>query len=234
MLSAIIEVMLWLAIFRTLPSPQLGGYGIEHYLSYAICATFVSRICSNWSYEFRMIEEIETGGINATLSRPVTFFESYLSQFLGYKFMTALLSWWVPFLVVSVFALPINWLKIPQVILTLSLYLVLLHLISFSVATLAFHLTRVGSFTVAKNLGFWVLSGELIPLDLIPEPYRHYFVAAPFANAVYIPVGLLTGRVTDEIWLRGIYSILAGYVVFGLIAHHAWKKGIARYAGTGA
>lgn len=234
LLSAAIEVLLWFAIFRTISSDHLGGYNLNHYLSYAIWASFMSRVCSNWMYEFRMIDDIESGTLNTILVRPVSFFESYLSQFMGYKLMTALMSWWVPVAAVLLFNLPMIWWRIPKVVLTVTLFLILIHCISFSIATLAFHLTRVGSFTVAKNLAFWVLSGELVPIDLIPEPYRAWLLWLPFSNAVYIPVGYLTGRVTDEMWLNGIYSTLWGILFFGIVAALAWRKGIAKYVGTGA
>lgn len=233
-LSGGIELLLWFAIFRTIQSPTLGGFPLESYLSYALWASFMSRVCSNWMYEFRMIQEIETGTLNSLLVRPVSFFESYLSQFMGYKLTTALLSWWVPILVVTAFDLPMLWHRLPKVLLTMSLYLIFLHTISFIIATLAFHLTRVSSFTVAKNLMFWVLSGELIPLDLVPDPYKQVLLNLPFANAVYIPVAYMTGRVTDEVWLGGIFSIFWGTAFFGLIAAWAWRKGIANYVGTGA
>jgi ABC-2 type transport system permease protein len=233
-LSAGIETLLWFAVFRSLPGDTLGGFTLDAYLAYALAASFVSRVCSNWMYEFRMIEEIESGTLNSLLVRPLHFYEYYLSQFMGYKLLTATASWWVPISVISYFRLPFIWDHLPRVLLTMSVYLVLLHTISFLVATLSFHLTKVGSFTVAKNLLFWVLSGELIPLDLIPEPYRHWLLALPFCNAVYIPVGYLTGRVSDELWFSGLISTVVAIGFFGGLAAFAWKRGVERYVGTGA
>lgn len=232
--SAGIEVLLWFAVFRVIEGNTLGGYGLDAYLAYAIWSSFAARVSSNWMYEFRMIEDISMGTLNSLLARPVSFFESYLSQFLGYKFMTALLSWWVPMLVIAIFDLPILWHRLPKVFLTLAFFLVFLQILSFIVSTFAFHMTRVASLTVAKNLLFWLLSGELIPLDLAPEPYRSWLLALPFCNAVYIPVGYLTGRVSDELWLQGLYSIAGGIAVFSLIAFLSWRKGIREYVGTGA
>ena len=40
-----------------------------------------------------------------------------------------------------------------------------------------------------------MLTGELFPLDLVPQPFRDIVLALPFANAVFLPVGYLTGRV---------------------------------------
>ncbi len=185
-------------------------------------------------YEFRMIDDIETGAINSLVVRPVTFFESYLSQFLGYKVVVIALSFWVPLLALTVLKLPLHWDRLPAAMLTIMIYVVFAHMISFSIATLAFRLTRVSSFTVAKNLAFWVLSGELLPLDLLPEPFRSVLLTLPFCNAVYIPVGYITGRVSFDLWLQSLMSLFIGMAVMGLIAMFAWKKGMQKYVGTGA
>ena len=233
-ISALVEVALWLAVFRAVGGDSLGGYGRDSYIAYALWASFVSRISSNWMYEFRMIDDIETGAINSLVTRPVTFFESYLSQFLGYKAIVIALSFWVPLTTLTLLDLPLHWDRLPAAMLTIIIYVFFAHMISFSVATLAFRLTRVSSFTVAKNLAFWVLSGELLPLDLLPEPFRSILLKLPFCNAVYIPVGYITGRVSFELWLNSLMSLFVGIAVMAVIASFAWRRGMEKYVGTGA
>ena len=50
--------------------------------------------------------------------------------------------------------------------------MILVHAISFVVAASAFYLNKVHAFTGAKNLALWLFTGELFPLDLMPEPLR--------------------------------------------------------------
>lgn len=232
--AALIEITLWYAIFRGAGFATLAGYDLNSYLAYAFWAAFVGRISTNWMYEYRMIAEIESGSINSLLTRPVSFFEAYLGQLLGYKSIVLLGSLWVPIVFCKFMGLPFHFERLPGFLLTIILYLFLVHLISFIVATLSFHLTRVGSFTMAKNLGLWLLSGELFPLDLLPEPYRSWVIRLPFSNAVYIPVGYITGRVDFITWAQGLLSLAVGLLFFGLLACFAWRKGIATYVGTGA
>lgn len=234
LLAACIELTLWYAIFRGSQMQSMGGYELNDYLSYAFWAAFVARVSSTWMYEFKMISEIESGSINTLLTRPTSFFGSYMSQFLSYKLLIMLSSLWVPLSFTTVLGFPILWERLPGFMLTILCYLVLIQTLSFIVATLAFRLTRVGSFTVAKNLALWVLSGELLPLDLLPEPYRSLLIHLPFANAVYIPVGYITGRVDTQTWALGLVSIFVGTLILGLIARISWQKGVASYAGTGA
>lgn len=233
-ISAGIEVTLWYSLFHTMGKNEIGGYAQEAYLTYALWGAFVTRISINWMYEFRMIEDIESGAINSLLVRPISFFECHLSQFLGYKIVTTLISLAIPLLATAFFQLPFDYSKIPLALGLVTYYLFFLHITSFCVATFAFHLNKIHSFTVAKNLTLWVLCGELFPLDLLPEPLKSIIIGLPFSSGVYLPVGYLTGRVTTETMMNGFTSTTAGIILFGLLSYGLWKKGLSTYSGTGA
>lgn len=226
--------MLWWAIFASTDAVLIGGYTRNDYLNYALWASFMARISVSWMYEFKMIEEVESGSINGLLVRPMNFFEYYLSQLMGYKFITSIFSLMVPIAAVLIFKLPMDFSKLPIALLLVTYYLILVHCLSFIISSFAFHLTRVHSFTMAKNLGLWLLSGELIPLDLLPEPWKTWIISMPFCNAVYIPVGYITGRVNYETLMYGFYSNTLGIAFFGFLSWMFWRSGISKYAGTGA
>ncbi len=225
---------MWIAIFAVAQTETIAGFSKENYLAYVIWAAFVARTTSNWMYEFRMIEEIDSGSVNGLLVRPMTFFEYYLSQFMGYKAITSGVSFLVPLVVAYSFNLPMDLRRLPAALLLMGFYLIFVLLMSFMVCTMAFYFNRIHALTVAKNLALWFLGGELVPLDMVPEPYREVLLALPFANAVYIPVGYLTGRLNEDLLLQGFASTAVGIVVLGSIATVMWKRGVAQYAGTGA
>lgn len=233
-LATFIEILLWIAIFSSVGSDTIAGFPKENYLAYVLWASFVGRVTSNWMYEFHMIEAIESGQVNGMLVRPVSFFETYFSQFLGYKCATAFFSFLFPVAAAAIFQLPLIWTRIPGMLAIILFYLIFVHLMSFCVACLAFRLNKVWSFTVAKNLALWIFTGELFPLDLFPEPWKEIMIALPFANAVYTPVGYVTGRVGEEILLQGFLSTFLGIAVLGLLASWMWKSGLRSYVGTGA
>ncbi|RZA09340.1 MAG: ABC transporter permease [Proteobacteria bacterium] len=233
-LTVLIEVTLWLAVFRSIGADTIGGFTQNDYLAYVLWASFIARITSTWMYEFRMIEEVEMGSINGLLVRPMSFFEYYLSQFLGYKLITTVVSLLFPVAAVFFFKLPTDFSRALPAFGLVIYYLLLVHTMSFCIATLAFRFNKVASLTVAKNLSLWLFSGELFPLDLLPEPWRGWFVACPFANAVYVPVGYLTGRVGADTLLTGYASTTVGLVFFGGLGWWLWRSGLRQYSGTGA
>ncbi len=233
-ITGLIEVALWSAIFTSTGLTSMNGFPRESYLAYALWAAFFSRIGSNWMYEFRMIDEIETGSVNSVLARPISFYEYYLGQFMGYKIITSVLSFAAPILIVMVIQGPTQLARLPLAFALVLYYLLFLHTMSFMVASLAFYFNRVGSFTMAKNIALWMLSGELFPLDLAPEPYRSWLLSLPFCNAVYRPVGYLTGRLEIGSILDGFVTTTLGLVVIAPLAVMMWQGGRRRYSGTGA
>jgi ABC-2 type transport system permease protein len=234
MITSAIEVTLWMAILTGMATETLGGFGREYYLAYALWANFVGRATANWMYEYQMVDEIDSGRVNAILVRPISFYEFYLSQFIGYKMLILAVSFFIPATICMLAGAPFLPERLPAMIALILFYLVFAHTISFCVACMAFHLNRAHSLTGMKNLAIWVLSGELIPLDLYPEPFRGWLLSSPFAAAVYTPVGYVTGRVGQEALLNSFASVAVSLVVMGFVASLLWKNGVRQYTGTGA
>jgi ABC-2 type transport system permease protein len=233
-LVGVVEVSLWQAIFTVTGRGAIAGYSRESYLAYALWAAFFARIAANWMFEFRMIDEIDTGNINSILARPISFYEYYLGQYLGYKSLTGLMSLVVPVVVMAIISSHPRLERLPLALLLALYYVILGHTISFTVASLGFFFNRVHALSVAKNITLGIVCGELFPLDLVPEPFRGWLLAMPFSSGVFLPVGYLTGRVDAAAMGKGFLSVTAGLVVFGALAFVTWNAGRRRYVGTGA
>ncbi|MBK7892994.1 MAG: ABC-2 family transporter protein [Bdellovibrionales bacterium] len=230
----LVELTLWAAFFHSTGNQTLNGFSREYYLSYAVWAAFVSRISTSWMYESMMIEDIENGTVNSILVRPISFYEYYLGQFFGYKVFTTLLSLGAPVAVCLFADLPLVISRLPLTLGLVFFYLLLVHTMSVAIASLGFFFSRIHHITVAKNITLWMLTGELFPLDLAPEPFRSILIALPFSSAVYRPVGYLTGRLELNTITEGFLSISLGLLVATVVATALWNAGRRRYSGTGA
>lgn len=234
MLSSCVELALWSTILSAAGLTQLNGFPRASYLSYVLWATFVARVTANWSYEMEMGEEIESGRINTILLRPISFYEYYLAQFLGYKFSTMPFSFACPLLACLVFPTTVIWNRFVPMMALILFYLFFVHTLSFCISCLGFYITRVRGVTGAKNMSLWVLSGELFPLDLIPEPFRSWVIHLPFASGVYAPVGFLTGRLGWSELSQAFLSVAGGIALTSALAFVLWQRGLKQYSGTGA
>ena len=232
--AAGIEVTLWWAIFKGSGLTTIGGFTADYYLAYALWAAFFARFTISWMYEYMMIDEIDSGRINAILTRPISFYEFYFGQFFGYKLITTAPSLLVPMVAVLFIDSPTDMSRIPLATALAVYYLVLVHTMSFAVASLAFFYNRIHSLPFAKNIILWVVTGELFPLDLLPGSLRDILIMLPFSAGAYLPVGYITGRFgTDLIW-NGFISVTIGIVFFGVIGSLLWSSGRRAYSGTGA
>jgi ABC-2 type transport system permease protein len=185
-------------------------------------------------YEYRMIEEVGSGTLYSLLVRPMSFYEYYLSQLMGYKFITTIVSLIVPLVASYFFELPTIYSRLPLAILLCFYYLILVHTISFLISCAAFYFTKISSFTVAKNLFFWILMGELFPLDLLPLNIKNIFLLLPFTAGVFTPVAYVVGRVDIYLMIQGFISVTVFLVVLNTLGYFIWNKALGEYTGTGA
>lgn len=234
LIVSLVEMTIWLAYFSSTGQTTLAGFPRENYLAYALWASFVSRISASWMYESLMIEDIESGSVNSVLVRPISFFEYYLGQLMGYKVLTTSISLLAPLAVCLLFTLPVDLLRLPLAIALVFYYLILVHIFSIVISSLGFFFTRVHHLTVAKNITLWMLTGEFFPLDIAPEPFRSILIALPFSSATFRPVGYMTGRLTIDSIYGGFVSVTCGILVVAPIATLMWNLGRRRYSGTGA
>lgn len=233
-LGVVIEMVLWIAIFRTSGQATIGGFDSQSYLAYALWGPFFARIAVSWMYETRMIEEVVSGSINSLIVRPISFYEYYLSQMMGYKFITTATSMLIPMAATILMKLPWHPERLPLAFLLCFYYLLVVHAMSFIISCFAFFLNRIHSFTVAKNLFVFLLVGELVPIDLMPLWLKNILLWLPFSAGVFTPVAYIIGRIEIDTVINSFISVTGGIVFFNLIAWYIWKKGIKAYVGTGA
>jgi len=232
--KTLVEMALWYALFTGFNKNLVAGFTRENYLAYALWAAFFSRVTTSWIYEHKMIEEIDSGTVNAILVRPISFYEFYLGQFFGYKILTSLIAIFVPLSCTYFMKLPMLVERLPLSLFLSFFYLIFVHTLSFAICSCGFFFNRVHSLTVAKNLSLWILSGELIPLDLFPHFLKVLLVFLPFSSGVFIPVAYLTGRIGFHEILLSFFHLSLSLILLSFISYFLWSKGRERYSGTGA
>lgn len=229
----LVEAAFWSGLIHASGSPLLGGFPISYYLSYFLW--LILRLGSiNWSFERSMIAEINSGAVNALLLRPSSFYEYHLGQLLGQKLIIVLTMTPIVFFISWMWELPFHAERYPAALLMGFLYVILIFSLHFAVASMAFFLDHVYSLNLTKNMIIWFLTGELMPLDLMPSPWREWIIALPFSCGIYLPASYISGRISTDVFMRGFVSLIIGGIVFGLFARYVWRRGLRCYGGTGA
>jgi ABC-2 type transport system permease protein len=229
----LVEAAFWSGLIKASGSDQLVGFPVSYYLGYFLYS--ILQLGSlNWRFERKMIAEINNGSVNALLLRPSSFYEYHLGQLLGQKLITALVMIPVVIFIAWMWNLPFHLERLPLVLLMGISYVILIFSLHFAVASMAFLFDNVYSLNNTKNMIMWILTGELMPLDLLPSPVREWVIALPFSCGIYLPASYLSGRIDAAIFLRGFLSLAIGGLLFGLLSQFIWKMGLRRYGGTGA
>ena len=153
---------------------------------------------------------------------------------MGYKVVTTVFSLLVPVAASIFFKLPIFFDRLLPAMSLVIYYLLLVHTLSFIISTLGFFLTRVRSFTLVKNLTLWLLSGELVPIDLMPVALQKFFLLLPFSSGVYIPLAYISGRGDFNLLVQGFINVTVALAIAGTFSIYFWRRGLHEYTGTGA
>lgn len=228
-----VEAVFWTGLIEASGSDLLAGFPARYYIGYFLY--LILRLGSvNWRFERAMIADINSGAVNALLLRPSSFYEYHMGQLLGQKLITVLVMTPVIVLIAWAWDLPFHAERLPMSILMGICYVILLFSLHFAVAAMAFFFDHVYSLNNTKNMIIWFLTGELMPLDLLPSPIREWVIALPFSCGTYLPAAYLSGRIDTAVFMQGFISLAAGAVFFGLVARFIWKQGLRRYGGTGA
>lgn len=229
----LIEAAFWLGCFEISGMTRIGNFTAPQYLTYLLWL-MLQLGGANWRFERAMIQEINSGAVNALLVRPSSFYEFHFGQLLSFKLMTLCVS--LPLVLAIAYwgQLP---LMLERLLPSLGMgicYLALVHTLNVAIASTAFFFDNVYSLNITKNMLIWFLAGELFPLDLLPPFLSKWIILLPFSCGVYLPASYISGRIDTSAFLHGFLSLAIGIAFFGLVARLLWRKGLRSYGGTGA
>jgi len=228
----LVMLLLWRAVAQEAP---VGRFGAEDFTAYFLAALVVRLLTSSWVV-WEMTFEVRTGVLGQRLLRPVHPFLSYACDNLA--------------------ALPLRLVVVLPLAFTAVMMVGRAHLTHDSLQGALVVLAMVGSwaitFCVMAMIGtlslYWesslslhdiwiglsfVLSGYLMPLELLPPRLFAIVKVLPFRFLLGLPVEMLLGLIDRAETLRGLAMQWSWVAVFLLGAMWAWRRGLARFAAYG-
>jgi ABC-2 type transport system permease protein len=229
----LVMLALWTAVAREAP---FGRFASTDFVAYYLGALIVRTIASCWVvWELNM--EIRAGTLSMRLLRPIHPFVAYSAEHLAAIPLRA------------VVALPIAVLLLvttggsrvatdPLVIALIPLTLAGAWLILFFSQTILGSLAMV----IERSQAIWeiwmgdyaVMSGYLVPLELMPRALAVIADWLPFRYMLGFPVEVMVGMADRAATLRGLGAQWAMVAVLAALSTLAWKKGLRRYEAYGA
>lgn len=216
----------------------IGGYSFQQTMSYFLCLVIANYLISAFNEDYQIGEEIRGGTINQFLTKPIDYYTYRLTIFFANRLVTSVVVA-IPILV----CLPLVGEFLPRDVETwrwaaVVPAIVLSAIIQFSVAycfgLLAFWFLEIQGFVILSLAVETLLSGQVFPLDLMPEPLFRLSQWLPFYYQAYFPVAIVTGRVPDPAAAQHGMMIQLAWVVFLMvIGRILWHRGLRRHTAVG-
>jgi ABC-2 type transport system permease protein len=192
LISMVVFVFFWRAVYANTAS--LAGLALETTLAYILLARIFQPLA-----EFNMINEfgyhLREGGIVHVLLRPLDAQLSYYATALA-TLATALVRH-LPLVLVATVFFGLRWPADPQVWLVFIVSALLgrsvLFCLDWIFGCLTFYTTEIWGLYVVVSAVSVVFTGGLVPLNMMPDWLRWVVQSTPFAQAIYVPVSLLSG-----------------------------------------
>ncbi len=234
--SPAVLMAVWTAAAHGSATPgQVGGLSVGQLLAYFYMTMIVGHLTTAWDvYEMGWL--VRTGALSARLLKPILPIWESLADNVAYKLVTlALLApiW----LLLAVLVRPdfqagaFDWLLAPVAV---GLAGLVAFVWGYVIATLAFFVTKMDSFSeLYFGLGMF-LGGRFVPISLLPGPLRWLSAALPFRWMYAYPSELLAGQLSREAALIGLLC-QAAWLAAGIAAlGFCWRTGLKRYSAVGA
>src|SRR5919112_884334 len=213
-IGLILQPVIYLSVWSTVARSQGGsvdGFNASDFAAYYLTALVVSQASFTWIM-WEMEYWIRQGNLSPLLVRPVHPIHQHIADNLTFKLLTMAVV--IPVAVVLAMALRFA--------------------MEWTLASLAFWVTRVNAINQLYFVVFLFLSGFVAPLDLLPGPVRAIAELLPFYRMLGFPVELLLGRLSPTQALIGFGAQL-GWLAFALLLLNVtWARGVRQYSAVGA
>ncbi len=237
MLGMIAEPVIYLVVWSTIAEQRGGsveGFTAGEFAAYYIVWTLVRNmniVFTPYGWE----ERIREGEFSAQLLRPLHPIHYDVAYFAGWKFVVILL--WLPIAAVltlvfdptldfGLLDVAVFFFAVWGAYLIRTMFLSLLGMISFWT-------TRVSAIFELAIAAELLLSGRLVPLELMPDWAESVAAALPFMWTFYFPIQALVGDLSTGELLGGL-GMQAAWTLIGLgLFAVAWRAAIKRYSAVG-
>jgi len=233
-MESVVYLVVWSTVARS-SGGQVGGYDPAGFAAYFLVTMVVNQLTFTWimhEFEYR----VRQGQLSPLLLKPLHPIHGDIAENVTYKALTSVVL--VPALVLLCWAFrpalqPQPWMAaafLPAVLLAF----LLRFLSGWTLALAGFWTTRVLAINQLYYMAMLFLSGQMVPLSLLPGPVQALAAVLPFRWMVAFPVELLLGQLSPEETLAGFGVQLAWIAAHAVAAACVWRAGLRRYSAVGA
>jgi ABC-2 type transport system permease protein len=236
-LPMITTILLWQAIYTGSQKTELAGFKYNEMIAYLLL-TNISRMFSSMpGLAGGIAREIREGTIKRYLVQPIDMIGYLVAYRVAHK-MTYIITSFIPYFIL--FFLCRGYFDGFPDALTMAAFavsLILSFVVGFffeaCVGMVGFWFLEVTSLLyIVMTLNFFI-SGHMLPLDLLPQPWRGLLLVLPFQYMAYFPAVVFLGKVKGTTLVLHLLLELAWAVGFVVLARFLYRLGLRRYSAFG-
>ena len=237
MIGMVVEPVIYLVVWSTIARSHGGsveGFTPGTFAAYYIVWMLVRNVNIVFT-PFGWEERIKDGNFASQLLKPVHPIHYDLGSFAGGKLVVIVL--WLPIaLALSlVFRPSLHPTILQGVVFFLAIWgaYLIRSLVLWALGLITFWTTRVSAIYEAYFLSELLLSGRLVPMQLMPRWAQQLSWAFPFRWTFAFPITALTGPITTrELWIG--LGMQALWIAIGTaLVSLVWRRAVARFSSVG-
>jgi len=236
-LSSLIVILLWIAIYKTAGKEVIGGYSIEEMVTYLLGAGLINSFILMTAENPETSQSIQDGTLSSLLIKPISPYAVWFARDLGSKaflFLLGILCY------VAVFILFRDYLLVfarseyfAFFLLSLALAALLQFFLFEALSLLSFWIENTYGIRFTMRVIMEVVGGAIIPLSFFPEVLQKIFFMLPFPFLIYVPMKIYLGKIPMGQAPLELLKEVAWIVSLIVLNWILWKKGVRQYVAMG-
>jgi ABC-2 type transport system permease protein len=237
MIGMVAEPVVYLVVWSTIADSSGGeveGYTAGTFAAYYIVWTLVRNmniVFTPYGWE----ERVKQGQLAGQLLQPVHPIHHDLAWFAGWKVVVIVL--WLP--IAAVLTIAFRPTLDPSVLQCVTFFFaiwgayLIRSLFLWVLGMVTFWTTRVSALYETYFVAELLLSGRLVPMELMPQWVQNVANLLPFQWTFGFPITALVGPIDNDELLAGLGAQLVWIAIGALLVHVVWRAGIKRFSAVG-
>ena len=235
--SSLIIVFLWLAIYRSSGHLHIGGYSIREMVTYLLGGGLINTFILTTAENPETSQSIQEGTLSNLLIKPLSPYGIWFVRDLGTKtflFSVGLIGYAVVFFFFREYVILTQSSFIYGLfILSLILAALLQFLIFEALSLLAFWVENTYGIRFTMRVIMEVVGGAIIPLSFFPPMVQKIFMLFPFHYLIYLPMRIYLAKIDVSQLLIELLKECGWIAALALVNAIVWRKGIRQYVAMG-
>ncbi|MBN22428.1 MAG: hypothetical protein CL678_14185 [Bdellovibrionaceae bacterium] len=227
---AIVQIILWYAIFDLGHQNTVAGYTYAQMMSYTLMTVLFTQVRGG-DHDFELAEMIRTGELSPYLLKPLNVVDFIYIRGVAHRLFVSVICLCIG-IGISVFT-ELSPLRLIGGMMLALLGNLIHYQIGAALASVSFSWEEGYALLMVKNRITMFLSGELIPLFLIPESYAWIWKSLPFYLYVFGPSQYALGNWSHHEFIIQFSIGIGWLIITSMLTRYTWRTGIRHYQGLG-